>query len=491
MNEEEDMLELLDDEGTADQFDLELDEPEEEILSEVDESIKETKPEPGDLDKSEERGDLDESEEPVAHEIEIDIRLIIAAVVAIAAIIVASVFVIPILMPSGPPEVVMTPSQSGEDLFLYYESGPVLQEQDLRFTLGGAEIPMGKIMLMGGMNWPWEQGTVLKIDTSGYEKPATIAVIYTKGDGENLIYSTGAEPTPTPTPTPTPEPTPEPIITPEILVPHPQEEPDWQIPFDGFADKALIRFDARPTSGIQPLTVQFADQTQICAQNRSWDFGDGMSSNVRYPEHTYPFPGTYMASLDLVFCDPGESSDSPVKEITVLPVDRQDVLLSGPGTANIDAGGVLFFTVKGPGMIIRIGGRDHYLEKGDLVSIMINKGGTGSISIINNAIIQFNFDNVSVWINGEEYETGWLTNININQYEQIASSDITFRIIAREPGLKGLVNGIPSIVASPGQMITLHNAGTDSTGKLLFSIQDGAGFSFRGGIESYEVTTPF
>ena len=59
MNEEEDMLELLDDEGTADQFDLELDEPEEEILSEVDESIKETKPEPGDLDKSEERGDLD------------------------------------------------------------------------------------------------------------------------------------------------------------------------------------------------------------------------------------------------------------------------------------------------------------------------------------------------------------------------------------------------------------------------------------------------
>ncbi|OQB36358.1 MAG: hypothetical protein BWY05_01081 [Euryarchaeota archaeon ADurb.Bin165] len=198
-----------------------------------------------------------------------------------------------------------------------------------------------------------------------------------------------------------------------------------------------------------------------------------------------------MTSLDLVFCDPGESSDSPVKEITVLPVDRQDVLLSGPGTANIDAGGELFFTVKGPGMLIRIGGRDRYLEKGDLVRIEINNGGTGSISIINNAIVQFNFDKVSLWINGQEFESGWLTNININQYEQIATSDITIRIIAREPGLKGLVNGIPSIVASPGQMITLHNTGTDSTGKLLFSIQDGAGFSFRGGIESYEVTTPF
>jgi len=71
------------------------------------------------------------------------------------------------------------------------------------------------------------------------------------------------------------------------------------------------------------------------------------------------------------------------------------------------------------------------------------------------------------------------------------ADDITIRIIAREPGLKGLVNGIPAIAAQPGQMVTLHNVGVDSTGKFLFSIQDGAGFSFRGGIESYEVTNPF
>lgn len=483
MNEEEDMLELLNDEGTADQFDLELDEPEEKVLSEVDESIEETKPE------SEES---EETEEPEGREIEIDIRLIIVAIVAIAAIILAGVFfVMPMLMPSGPPEVVMTPSQSGEDIFLYYESGPDLQEQDIRFNLGGAEIPKGKIMMMGGMNWPWGQGTVLKIDTSGYEKPATIAVIYTKGEGENLIYSTPAEPTPTPTPTPTPEPTPEPVMTSEVLVHYPHEEQVQEIQFEDLIDRTLIRFDARPTLGIQPLTVQFADQTQICALNRSWDFGDGITSNVRYPEHTYPFPGTYTASLDLEFCDSSELSDSPVKEITVLPVDRQDVLLSGPGTANVDAGGMLFFTVKGPGMLIRIGGRDHYLNKGDLVRIDLNDGGTGYISIIDNAIVQFNFDNVSIWINEHEFESGWLTNININQYEQIASSDITIRIITREPGLKGLVNGNPSIVASPGQMVTLNNVGTDSTGKLLFSIQDRAGFSFRGGIESYEVTTPF
>jgi PKD repeat protein len=108
-----------------------------------------------------------------------------------------------------------------------------------------------------------------------------------------------------------------------------------------------IRFDAQPTT-VQPLTVQFADQTQICAQNRSWDFGDGMTSTTRYPIHIYPFPGTYTARLDLTFCDPDESSESPKKEITVLPVERQDTLLSGLGSASIDTGGSLFFVVKGP-----------------------------------------------------------------------------------------------------------------------------------------------
>ncbi len=482
MNDEEDMLELLDDEGTADQLDLELDEPEEEASPYVDESIEEAAPEPEESEEPEETG---------GRELEIDIRLIIVAIVAIAAIILAGVFfVMPILMPAGPPTVTMTPSQSGEDVFLYYESGPDLQEQDVRFTLGGVEIPREKIMLMGGVTWPWTQGTVLKVDTSGYAKPATVAVLYTKGEGETLLFSAPAEPTPTPTPTPTPEPTPEPVMTPEILVPS-QPIPVQPVQMEDFMNQTLIRFDAQPTTGIQPLTVQFADQTQVCAQNRSWNFGDGMTSNARYPEHIYPFPGTYTASLDMTFCDPDESSETPVKEITVLPVDRQDTLLSGPGAASIDAGGSLFFTVRGPAMLIRIGGKDSYLKKGDLVRIDLNDGGTGYISIINNAIVQFNFENVSIWVNDKEFGSGWLTNININQYEQIASADITIRIIAQEPGLKGLVNGIPAIVASPGQMVTLHNVGTDSTGKFLFSIQDGAGFSFRGGIESYEVTTPF
>jgi len=484
MKDEEDMLELLDDEGTADQLDLELDEPDEDSFPESENIKNSAAPE------------ADDSEESGGRELEIDIRLIIIAIVAIAAIILAGVFfVMPMLTPSGPPVVVITPSQTGEDVYLYYEEGPDLHQQDVKFTLDGVQIPQEKLSMMGGYSWPWPQGAVLKIDTSDYPKPATVALVYTKGDGEILLYSTSANPTPTPTPTPTPEPTPEPVLTPEVLIPTQNmtvsNNTSEQMPlYDLARETGLIKFDAMPTMGIQPLVVQFADQTQVCAQNRSWSFGDGMTSNTRYPEHIYPFPGTYIASLDMVFCDPDEASLSPDKEIVVFPIVRQDTLLSGPGSASIDAGGQLFFTVKGPGMLIRVGGKDHYLNKDDLVRIDLNDGGTGSISIINNAIVQFNFENVTIWVNGKEFESGWLTNININQYGKIAASDITMRFTAQQPGLKGLVNGEPVIQAESGQTVVLHNVGPDSTGKLLYSVQDGAGFNFRGGIESYEITTP-
>lgn len=486
MKDEEDMLELLDDEDKAEQFDLELDEPDEELTPGPEEKIPLTEEETEDLEETD--------EESGEGELEIDIRIILIAVVAIAAILIAGVFVLLPMLSSAPPEVTITPSQSGEDLFLYLEKGPSIPIQELKFTLNGVVIPVDKLMLMGGAAWPWNEGTVLKVDTSGYAKPGSLAVISTKGDSEYLLFSTQADPTPTPTPTPTPVPTPEPIIEPVQVIPEvPGTLPDYQ-PMTPMAtqsiDHGLSMFEAVPSSGVQPLTVRFSDLTSVCALNRTWHFGDGLTSSMRYTEHTYPFPGTYTATLDLIFCDPDERMASPDREITVLPMERQDTLLSGPGSATVLEGGVIFFTVKGPGTSLRIGGRDHYLEKGDHVRIDLNKGGAGYISIISNAILQCNFNPVTITVNNIELETGWLTNINIDQYDQIATTDLSIQIRTREPGLRGLVNGAPAILAGPGQVVTLHNVGVDSTGKLLYSIQDQAGFSFRGGIESFEVTNP-
>src|SRR5262245_5231931 len=56
-------------------------------------------------------------------------------------------------------------------------------------------------------------------------------------------------------------------------------------------------FSATPTAGDAPLTVQFLDTTQGQVSGWSWDFGDGFTSTIRNPQHTYDVEGLYPVSL--------------------------------------------------------------------------------------------------------------------------------------------------------------------------------------------------
>ena len=55
-------------------------------------------------------------------------------------------------------------------------------------------------------------------------------------------------------------------------------------------------FSASPKSGLAPLNVSFSDNS-IGATSWSWDFGDGSTSVVQNPTHTYEEPGSYTVSL--------------------------------------------------------------------------------------------------------------------------------------------------------------------------------------------------
>ena len=60
-------------------------------------------------------------------------------------------------------------------------------------------------------------------------------------------------------------------------------------------------FEADVTDGPARLTVQFTDQsTGGPITSWQWDFGDGGTSNVPSPTHTYAAPGTYTVALGVV-----------------------------------------------------------------------------------------------------------------------------------------------------------------------------------------------
>lgn len=76
---------------------------------------------------------------------------------------------------------------------------------------------------------------------------------------------------------------------------------DWllhEIPtIDPIPVPLVADFTADVTSGFAPLTVQFTDTSMGGPTSWHWTFGDGATSTVQNPVHTYTAPGIYTVSL--------------------------------------------------------------------------------------------------------------------------------------------------------------------------------------------------
>lgn len=85
-----------------------------------------------------------------------------------------------------------------------------------------------------------------------------------------------------------------------------------------YQDPVVANFAASPTSGKEPLTVQFTDTSTGTPTSWFWDFGDGYTSTAQNPSHIYLYPGQYSVSLYVVN---NYSSDQVAKAsyITVSP----------------------------------------------------------------------------------------------------------------------------------------------------------------------------
>jgi PKD repeat protein len=86
------------------------------------------------------------------------------------------------------------------------------------------------------------------------------------------------------------------------------------------SNTALVAdFSGSPQTGAAPLAVQFTDISLGNPTSWSWAFGDGETSNVRNPQHTYAGPGTYNVGLTVTNAG-GSSSITKNAYITVTGV---------------------------------------------------------------------------------------------------------------------------------------------------------------------------
>jgi PKD repeat protein len=64
-----------------------------------------------------------------------------------------------------------------------------------------------------------------------------------------------------------------------------------------FSARPEPRFESNRSSGTAPLAVQFFDASSGLVDSWTWDFGDGATSDLQNPSHTYALPGSYAVSL--------------------------------------------------------------------------------------------------------------------------------------------------------------------------------------------------
>jgi PKD repeat protein len=109
-------------------------------------------------------------------------------------------------------------------------------------------------------------------------------------------------------------------------------------------------FTTSPSSGPAPLAVQFTDTSTGGPTGWSWTFGDGTTSNLQSPSHSYPAEGSYTATLTVTGAS--GSSTSPPQTVTVTSTPQ-------------------------PGGAVTVGGSDQAVSTTALSTVTVPRPATG------------------------------------------------------------------------------------------------------------------
>jgi hypothetical protein len=105
----------------------------------------------------------------------------------------------------------------------------------------------------------------------------------------------------------------------------------WMLALEGQANvPPAVDFALEPASGSAPLVVQFAERASAGAKLFDWNFGDGHTSSLPNPQHTYLEPGAY--TVTLAVSGPGGSAERIVSDAVLVRHAASASVRNGSGT---------------------------------------------------------------------------------------------------------------------------------------------------------------
>jgi PKD repeat protein len=180
----------------------------------------------------------------------------------------------------------------GDSIVMHHISGDPLPADRMIIRVNGDVVNTQNLNFMNGA-WPWSEGENVQIFYPAPESPRVVEILYMTDKGESILIDKGRiEPPPKVSATPIPvtvvaNATPAPQAT---IIPVQVKDADPSKP-------PAADFTADPLVGDPPLTVTFRDISYGKIDSWLWSFGDGSTSTLQNPVHTYFVPNTYTVSL--------------------------------------------------------------------------------------------------------------------------------------------------------------------------------------------------
>lgn len=241
------------------------------------------------------------------------------------------------------------------------------------------------------------------------------------------------------------------------------------------------QFVAEPREGNAPLDVQFTDLSAGNPILWEWNFGDGATSTLKNPAHTYTQSGTYSVALTATN-NFGANTRIQSDFIAVTTAPNVDIYLQDSRQGNLLPGGYLQFIVVSPGSWAKVGGQQYLFNPGDLVQIFPDPGSQAEITASASQFSALRFDFVRMYVNGEKVAEGGASDISVVPYEGFKST-LILDIPAGDTGGSLMIDGRPAVKGS--RQFIAYNLKPDSSGTMYY-YRTFQNLRYDGGAESYE-----
>ncbi|KAF5036268.1 PKD domain protein [anaerobic digester metagenome] len=248
-------------------------------------------------------------------------------------------------------------------------------------------------------------------------------------------------------------------------------------------------FSAIPTSGTAPHVVQFTDTSTNGPTSWAWTFGDGGTSILQNPSHTYASAGIYTVTLTATNAG-GSDTETKTGYITVEAAPTlYNIKLWANKSGYLQNGGYLQFRVTDRWSsyitLDSVGRRD--LDDEEIVRLTIGSDGSGGINM-GGTISNFDFDDVTLSINGLPVGTGGVSSIQINSYDNLVST-LTLNVPPVDAQTDFQVVGGESINGIDDHQIIITNI-KPLSGSTVYLDTSGATVNYEGGAEAYQLILP-